>query len=215
MNTLLQEDYFSINAVSNSDLTKLKNEMLGVRIIDNQQAFYFGTLFDNMLTEHDNISFYEKKLNGKSVNKSLWEQSMAMRKALLEDEQVRFLLKDKNSEFQKVFVKEREFEYRNLKYVLNTKCKFDIFSPITSVDLKTTVAKSQKEFENACDIFDYDRQVAWYMDISGIDYMGIVGISKKNNKIFKLFIDRNSSLYRQGYKKYMYLSLKYYLLYGN
>ncbi len=67
-------------------------------------------------------------------------------------------------------------------------------------DIKSTAAETQRQFEEAVRYFDYDRQRARYMDIAGSDRDVLIGISKKNFKVFKVPIARNSNLYNTGRK---------------
>ena len=76
------------------------------------------------------------------------------------------------------------------------------------------MATDQKGFENAVKYFDMDRQRAYYMDIKGSEMDVLIGVSKVNFKVFKVFIDRNSDLYSSGCSKYKYWALKWYHLFG-
>ena len=81
-------------------------------------------------------------------------------------------------------------------------------------DLKSTFATSQKQFEEAVDFFDWDRSRAWYMDIAGSRQDFIVGISKKNQKVFKVFIKRDDKIYKRGKEKYDELAFRWWMLFG-
>ena len=81
-------------------------------------------------------------------------------------------------------------------------------------DLKSTFATSQKQFEEAVDFFDWDRSRAWYMDIAGSRQDFIVGISKKNLKVFKVMISRDDKIYKQGKEKYEELAFRWWMLFG-
>ena len=60
--------------------------------------------------------------------------------------------------------------------------------------------------------FDWDRSRAWYMDIAGSRQDFIYGISKKNQKIFKVFIKRDDPIYLKGKEKYDELAFRWWML---
>ncbi|MFO7935108.1 MAG: hypothetical protein R6U78_13635, partial [Bacteroidales bacterium] len=80
-------------------------------------------------------------------------------------------------------------------------------------DIKSTVCRTQEEFETSIDFFDYDRQRAVYMTIAECDYDVLIGISKINLKIFKKFIKRDDETFKRGMNKFRYLAYKYYTLF--
>lgn len=68
-------------------------------------------------------------------------------------------------------------------------------------------------------MFDYDQQHAWYMDIAQTkgykaDKDVLIGISKANFKVFKVYINRQSDLYLSGVNKYNFLAFRWVLLFG-
>ena len=102
----------------------------------------------------------------------------------------------------------------DLDFELGVRCKWDGWRPDLryGFDIKSTSATTQAQFEAAVKHFDYPRQRAWYMDIAKSDYDILIGISKVNYKIFKVFIRRGDSLYREGYEDYINLAFRYWLL---
>lgn len=84
-----------------------------------------------------------------------------------------------------------------------------------SADIKSTVCTTQKQFEECVKYFDYDRQRAWYMDIEGRCNDVLIGISKKNFKVFKVPVRKGSELYNSGRKKYEELAFKWWYLFGD
>ena len=83
---------------------------------------------------------------------------------------------------------------------------------VSVVTSKTTFATSQKEFDEAIDFFDWDRSRAWYMDIAHSDRDFIYAISKKNNRVFKHYINRGDATYQRGREKYEELAFQYWCL---
>jgi hypothetical protein len=108
----------------------------------------------------------------------------------------------------------QQFTYCDFEFQLDTRCKWDWWLPAFNFggDLKTTFATSQKQFDEAVDFFDWDRSRAWYMDIAKSNRDFIYGISKKNCRIFKKFIERDSDIYRRGREKYEELAFQYWCL---
>jgi hypothetical protein len=81
-------------------------------------------------------------------------------------------------------------------------------------DIKSTAATTQKQFEEACRYFDYDRSRFWYMNIANSNQDILIGISKVNFKIFKLPIRKGDDFYNEGKKKALELAFKYWQLFG-
>jgi hypothetical protein len=81
-------------------------------------------------------------------------------------------------------------------------------------DIKSTTATTQEQFEAAITHFDYHRQRAVYMTLSGYSYDVIIGISKKNFQVFKVYIKRGDELFNRGMYEFQALAYKYYVLFG-
>ena len=215
---LIPEEYYTRKEVSNSDLSRLKSELNPrENIADPTAAYRFGNLLDIVITEPEKADFFNRIIGTEKFTAKEWKLAEKMKNAFLRDEYCFNLIKDRrNSLFQYVEVKDRTFNFKGFEFTLPCRCKFDIISkPIKiSADIKTTDAKTHNEFLSAIEYFDYDRQSAWYMDLGETDHHVIIGISKKNNKVFKVFINRKSSLYLQGKNKYTYLAFKHWLIHG-
>ena len=81
-------------------------------------------------------------------------------------------------------------------------------------DIKSTTATTQEQFEAAITHFDYHRQRAFYMTLSGHPRDVVIGISKKNFKVFKVFIKRGDPLFEKGMEEFRMLAYKYFTLFG-
>lgn len=200
-------NYFDLPSVSNSDLTKLKNELSGQDNFDPTRAFALGSLLDAMITEPHRVCYISKKLDG--VAQEDFDLSRKMAKAFNENSYARMLIS--GAEFQKISVKDRILTYNDFEFSLSCRCKWDFFGAVSG-DIKTTTAKTQKEFEAACNHFDYFRSRAWYMDIEGRDRDVIIGISKVNFKVFFVKIERGDANYIKGLEDYLELAFKYWVL---
>jgi hypothetical protein len=212
------DEYFNRKEVSNSDLTELKRLLYPcTEYGDREKAFRFGHLVDAMITEPDRVRYDKRTVDGEVYSGKDWALAEAMKKSLrAESRKDRFLeYVLKNAQAQKVMTnRNQEFDYGGFRYTLDTRCKWDWWLPALHAggDLKTTAAETQNQFLEAVDFFDWDRSRAWYMDIAGSDSDFIYAISKKNCKVFKLAIKRDSDTYRRGKEKYEELAFKWWLL---
>lgn len=207
--------YYNRSEVSNSDLTALK-ELLHPRLVfgDREAAFRFGSIVDAIITEPSRVDFLHMTIDGEPVNEDEFLHAREMQRALrAEARHDAFLAKVLElADTQRYMVnKEQEFDNGGFRFTLDTRCKWDWWLNMAHFggDLKTCAASSQKEFEDAVDFFDWDRSRAWYMDIANSDKDFIYAISKKNCRIFKLFINRGDAVYTRGREKYLDLAFKY------
>jgi hypothetical protein len=209
-------NYYRLPQVSNSDLSWLKEQIYPKGTLhDPTEAYAFGSLIDAMLTEGERVDYFKRTLDGKRVKKELFENAVKMKKAFRSDEFCASLTG--NATGQKVSVVQgKQYDYRGFPFILDVRCKWDIWREDWGWggDIKSTTAKTQKEFEAAALYFDYDRQRAFYMDLQGAERDVLIGISKVNHRIFKIFINRESEFYLRGRDKYIELAFRWYLLFG-
>lgn len=207
--------YYQRTEVSNSDLTALK-ELLHPRPTfgDREAAFRFGSIVDAIITEPARVDFLCMTVDGEPVLEEEFLHAREMQRALrAEARRDPFLARVlATADTQRYMVRQGQvFENGGFRFTLDTRCKWDwwLEAPHFGGDLKTTAAATQAEFEQCVDFFDWDRSRAWYMDIAGSDRDFIYAISKKNCRIFKLFINRGDSVYARGREKYEDLAFKY------
>lgn len=210
--------YFGRKEISNSDLTDL-DHYLNPRpqYGDIQQAFKFGTLLDAIITEADRVDYFRLSVDDVLYTKEDFEVAKEMLKSIRKEAQGDPFLKAvlEHAHTQEISVRhDQRFFYGGFEYTLDTRCKWDWFFNYMNFggDLKSTACETQKQFEEACRHFDYDRSRAWYMDIVGSHKDFIYGVSKKNFKVFKIFINRNDQFYNDGFEKYSDLAFKYWML---
>lgn len=209
------DSYYNRTEVSNSDLTELKN-LLHPRqqFGDKEAAFRFGNLVDAIITEPERVNYYHFKVNDEQYTEEEFLHAKDMHNALRhEARHDAFLAKVLElSDTQRFMVnKAQQFEYCDFKFTLDTRCKWDWWLPMANFggDLKTTFAETQQQFDEAVNFFDWDRSRAWYMDIAHSNQDFIYGISKKNCRIFKKFIQRGDNIYNRGREKYEELAFNY------
>lgn len=208
------DNYYSRPEVSNSDLSELKKQLFGGPDYDPTAAYKFGSLIDAMITEPNLVDEYNLTCNGEQYDKESFEKARQMRKAFLKDELCRKMLS--NSVTQKVMIEPKQVFNYSISFSLPVRCKWDLWMPGLNYggDIKSTVATSQKQFEDVCRHFDYDRQRWWYMNIAGSNQDILIGISKENFKIFKLPIRRNDDFFNSGKEKAEFLAFKYWQMFG-
>ncbi len=207
------DTYYSRPEVSNSDLTELWKYFLpGDRVLDLEKAFRFGNLVDAMITEKERVDFYSLKVDNEQFTSEEFEVANRMLNVFRKDELCMRLLS--MSTGQLVFNKQINIDYYGFLFSMPGRCKYDLFAKALGWggDIKSTACTTQKAFEDSIRHFDYDRSRSWYMDLSGADKDVIIGISKINYKIFKVYINRGDKLYNDGKEKYQELAFKWWLL---
>ena len=210
------DPYFNRPEVSNSDLTKTKQALSTRDSFDPTDAYAFGTLIDAMITEPDRIDWWRKLIDGQPLYGIASEKSTQdfdtakkMFRVFSDDKKAQAIIK--NASFQKVSIRNRSFNWNSLEFNMDCRCKWDFFGNISG-DIKSTVATTQKQFVAACHYFDYFRSRAWYMDLEDTTRDIIIGISKKNLKIFFVPIVRGDELYELGKQEYEELAFKHWVL---
>lgn len=213
-----QDPYYGRPEVSNSDLSDMKRywepEVLRY---DKEQAYRFGTLIDCMITEPHKVNFFQYTCAGNLYTREDFALAEEMKKAFYRMPFCKMLAE--HAEYQKVSVRQGfAIEHTGVKFTLDVRCKWDLFAmPRLQIsgDIKSTAAETQKQFEEACHYFEYFRQRAWYMDIEGVNKDMLIGISKKNRKVFLVPTVRGDDNYKEGKAQYQDLAFKYATLFGN
>jgi len=208
------DTYYFRHEVSNSDLSWLKNQLYPRVMPDTTNAFRFGNLIDAMITELHRVDFYKKTLDGEQCDIAEFERAEAMKKAFLQDNFCQLIYT--NAAGQKVMTRRLQMNFRGIEFYLNARCKWDLWRTDWGWggDIKSTTAETQRQFEDAARYFDYDRQRYYYMRISKAERDVLIGISKKNFKVFKIFINRNTSFYKDGERKCSELAFKWNTMFG-
>jgi len=209
------DSYYSRNEVSNSDLSWLKNQLNPRMMPDSKDAYRFGNLIDAMITEPKRVDYFKRSLDGEIFSVEEFTKAESMKRAFWNDPFSRNIAE--KADGQKTMSKHLQLDFNGFDFDINARCKWDLWRADWNFggDIKSTAVETQKGFEAACKFFDYDRQRAWYMDIAESNHDVLIGISKKNFKVFKININRDSSFYKDGRDKYLYLAYKWFPLYGN
>lgn len=209
------DPYYNRPEVSNSDLSWLKKQFFtSGEFMDPTEAYKFGTLIDAMITEAHRVDFYKLTVDEVQYTQDQFDLAQEMKKAFLQDELCRNLLKQSNT--QAVDINSNfQIEFEGVKFQLPARCKWDLRLSTWGADIKSTTATTQKQFIDACHCFEYNRQRAWYMDIIGSNQDMLIGISKVNKKVFKIPIKRGDDFYNSGKLQYQELSFKWWTLFVN
>lgn len=210
----MKDPYYSLPDVSNSDLSWLQQQLYPRDMPDPTSAYRFGTLIDAMITETERVNTYNRTCDDEVFDADDFALAMEMRKAFYKDDFCRGMVA--GSSTQEVMRVYQTMEFKGMAFNLHKRCKWDLWRPDWGWggDIKSTTAETQKQFEEACRYFDYDRQRAWYMDIAGSDRDILIGISKKNLRVFKLPITRQTPFFKDGQQKMLNLAYRHFLMFG-
>ena len=170
--------YRALPRVSNSDLTRLKEEQLGywstpsARFIP-EKTKVFGRAFHQHLLEPETVGTVMTQLLPDMVDSMRLPQENAL--APNQTKQLQTLMHTiRQDPFCRRYLRQSERE----RIVLSTDpvsgvaCKARLDMVYTSpkrrnalvIDLKTTSARTQSQFLESCYTYDYDRQAAFYLD---------------------------------------------------
>lgn len=175
---MTNESYRAVRAYSNSDLTELLNLRTGnlTKPID-AKAARFGTTFHTMIlepteeidwlkhhvTEHNKliqmVASYHKHADHPALARQFWEEE---------------------------WVVETDVFRTCPETGLPLKCRIDAGSPTYLVDLKTTKATSADSFFETFKTYGYDRQAAFYLDMTGMGY-GFLFVGIQKNPPFSVY----------------------------
>ena len=176
----LGDEYRSIARVSNSDLTRLKEEHLGYGVgsaprFNLDKAKVFGRTFHQHLLEPETIGTVLQQLlpdltaggvampiETNALDPKRIQQLDALMKVIRQDAFCRRYLR----------LSERERTVLSTDPLTGVACKARLDLVHTSpkrrnalvIDVKTTSARTQAQFLESCYTYDYDRQAAFYID---------------------------------------------------
>ncbi|MBD2700226.1 PD-(D/E)XK nuclease-like domain-containing protein [Spirosoma sp. BT702] len=170
--------YRALPRVSNSDLTRLKEEHLGYWSVPSarfigEKTKVFGRAFHQHLLEPESIGTVIQQLLPDMVDSS--DQPGLDGLSLAQAEQLAALMRTiKQDTFCHRYLRmsERERIVLSTDPVTSVACKARLDMIYTSpkrrnalvIDVKTTSARTQAQFLESCYTYDYDRQAAFYVD---------------------------------------------------
>jgi hypothetical protein len=184
--------YYEVKRISNSDLHIAKHLIMGTPLKGAKNAFHFGTalhqvLLEPHLYEADKLSHIDEKI----LQRCLYR--------IRQNKECMSLLEGS---------KEQEVYWQDFYTGVECKSKLDIYKPNKVVDLKTTSARTEKEFRECILRYEYDRQMAFYADSVQARYITLIGISKTRDRLFIIHTDQRSELINMGRAKYRFILSK-------
>lgn len=213
---MAQDPYYSLPQCSNSDLSEL-NKLLNPAIFDfdYSEALRFGSLLDAMVTESHKVNVYDRTVDGEVYKQEDFDLAKAMKHSFYRDATCAAFMK--LADCQKVSIGNVEYQWNNFKFMISARAKWDLFMPGLKMgaDIKTTTATTLKQFEDACEHFNYFRSRVWYMNLENTDQDMLIGISKKNLKVFKIPIRRGDKYFQKGEQQASELAFTWWHLFEN
>jgi hypothetical protein len=201
-------NYYTSAGISNSKLTEFKNQIEGLTP-NYGDGLRMGTLHDALITEPDKLDRMSNMIDDYSYSFDEIKKFEEMRDVFMRNPICAKL--HSQAEFQKVSRKEADFQ-GVIDFSMLCRCKWDFWFGTWGADLKSTDCKTKKQFEDACEHFDYDRGRYFYMNIEQTSNDMLIGQSKHYPyEIFIIPIVRGDKLYNRGREKTNELALKYYL----
>jgi len=191
-----RDEYFSIQALSNSALTEIADKTNDrYKPARSDAAMSYGSLVDALLTQTRDVDTQHDQY-GKALRAKARFLSDPFCKLVYE-----------SAEKQVAYTDEVEWIYNDMAGRPFCKCLYDFdISPSAGADLKTVSASSHKAFLASVDLFDWDRQAAFYLATSGKDRFSILGLSKTADVApFVLHIKKGDEIYWRGREKMMNL----------
>lgn len=205
--------YFEHPYCSNSALSALGAELGILPEIkgDSYNNFRMGSLFDAVVTEPAKLDLITNRIldTDYSFTTDEYKRCLMMKRELEKNSLYQVYI-SANPDFQKeVYVDNFSFG----DFELNMKAKLDYFVPGTVADLKSTDSSSQEQFENACEMFGYHRQMWLYCNLTDCDKAILFGVSKKRpHNVFTVIIKKGDDRWKLGEEQIKELAFKFKLL---
>ncbi|NVO31642.1 PD-(D/E)XK nuclease-like domain-containing protein [Hymenobacter lapidiphilus] len=190
---LTQEQHRALPAISNTDLSNLKAQVLGQLRAPNPQALAYGTAF--------HAATLEPATYARTDDKCPWGQLEALARQVRRQRYCRDLLYRGTPELTHTAV------HTETGLLVKVRPDLLVRSPAgrrtTLIDFKTTSCQDLPHFLACAGQYDYDRQAALYLDALAADRFLIIGVQKKAPHAVWVF-DATASpgFIEQGRKKY-------------
>jgi hypothetical protein len=210
----MMNNYYAHPFVSNSDLTRLQQELGGRDAVDTTAAFSFGTLVHAMILEPHKVDLIQRTVEGNEYAKEDIDTARKMRASFLNDSFCRSLLSACSVEVE-MYHPGTRFSHEGIDFTLDTRRKYDLWNPATNWggDVKSTTATTQAQFEAAVNAFDYDRARVFYAAGPGAIQDCILGVSKvAPYRVFKVFMKAGDPLWQSGERKVSAIAYKWWAL---
>jgi PDDEXK-like domain of unknown function (DUF3799) len=208
--------YYLRSECSSSDLSELY-KLLCPEIFDfdYSEALRFGTLVDALITEMRRVNVYKRTVDDTIYLQSDFDLARQMKAAFYRDPVCAAFMK--LADCQKISIGMVKHVWQQFEFELEMRCKWDLFMPAMrqGADIKTTTATTQKQFEEACEHFNYWRSRVVYMKLENTCKDMLIGISKVNLKVFKIPIVKGDKYWQKGEEQANELAFNYWHLFND
>ncbi|WP_019946942.1 PD-(D/E)XK nuclease-like domain-containing protein [Hymenobacter aerophilus] len=191
--SLTQKQHRALPAVSNTDLSELKAQVLGQLRMPNPAALAYGTAF--------HAATLEPATYQRTPEKCPWAQLEQLARRVRRQRYCRDLLYRGTPELTHTAV------HAETGLLVKVRPDLLVRSPagrrLTLIDFKTTSCRDEAQFLATIQQYDYDRQAAFYLDALQADRFLIIGVQKKEPHAVWVFdATATAGLIEQGRKKY-------------
>lgn len=190
--------YRAIEAYSNSRLSQIKNQLIGIQRSSPLKAFSMGSILHQLILEPELAEAEDYVFLTPAPRRHL----LAAKKSAFRNGVLKRVLGNEGTEIEKVFT------WTDVETELPCKAKVDIVyrnhRGLHVIDLKSTGAKDRATFLGDCVKYEYGRQAAFYLDGTGAETVTIYGVQKRAP--YRVFRKRYSKLELEaGMKMYGFI----------
>lgn len=192
---LTQAQHRALPHVSNSDLSNLKNERLGIKRQPNPIALTFGTHFHTATLEPGQYQRTDERCD--------WPLVEQLAAAVRRRRYCRDILYRGTAELTHTATHAATGLTVKIRPDLLLYSKANPAQARTLFDFKTSSCMSYAQFCGTIEQYDYDRQAALYADMLGATRFVIIGVQKKApHEVWQVELMDWPGLMEQGRKKY-------------
>ncbi|WP_310391352.1 PD-(D/E)XK nuclease-like domain-containing protein [Hymenobacter sp.] len=191
---LTQAQHRALPYVSNTDLSTLKNELLGLTRQPNPVALAYGTHFHTAVLEPPHYARTQER----GIK---WADLETLARQVRRQRYCRDILYRGQAE--------QSYTATHTATGVEVKLRPDLLvrSPagrcLTLIDFKTTSSPDLPHFLATIEKYDYDRQAALYLDVLGATRFLIIGVQKKApHEVWRVELTATPGPIEQGRKKY-------------
>ena len=191
---LTQAQHRALPHVSNTDLSVLKNELLGQPRQLNPVALAYGSHFHTAVLEPPHYA----RTDERGIK---WADLEQLARQVRRQRYCRDLLYRGQAE--------QSYTATHTATGVGVKLRPDLLvrsragRQLTLIDFKTTSSPDLAHFLTTIEKYDYDRQAALYLDVLGATRFLIIGVQKKApHDVWRVELTATPGLIEQGRKKY-------------
>ncbi len=191
---LTQAQHRALPHVSNTDLSTLKNRLLGLTRQPNPVALAYGTHFHTAVLETPHYA----RTDERGIK---WADLETLARQVRRQRYCRDLLYRGQAE--------QSYTATHTATGVGVKLRPDLLvrsragRQLTLIDFKTTSSPDLPHFLATIEKYDYDRQAALYLDVLGATRFLIIGVQKRvPHEVWRVELTATAGLIEQGRKKY-------------